>query len=252
MANHHTHVAVGLLAGVAVASVLHLDPLAAGLFAISSAGAALLPDIDTPTSAVSHAGGWILAGPLWVARKATRIEHRGITHTLLAGLLLSLGVFGMGQLFATAHGWVPAYWPDRLVVPALLAMLAVRSILTFGSGEYVRPLLSRQHRWYLDLLVAVGVGYLGYHLGTTPHFALGLAFAVGAGFLSHLVVDAVMNGAPLLWPLRPSLHSRVVLGHINTGGLFDRLLGVACLALAIFLFLRGVPQATPLLRHIHA
>jgi membrane-bound metal-dependent hydrolase YbcI (DUF457 family) len=255
MASHHTHAGIGLLAGAVVATALHLDSAGMALFALSSGGAALLPDADTPDSAVTHAGGLLLAGPLWLFRR-TAVEHRGLSHTLLACLGLSAGVYGLGRLFTTPHGWLPAYWPQRIVVPALLAMLAVRSVLTFGSPKGFRTIISRRHRFYLDALVGVSVGYLGATIGSSPHFATGLGLAVGAGFLSHLVVDSLFNGVPMFWPVPPSLRAdrRLTIGRFKTGGISDHLLGWLCLISATYLFLRATPLAAALahlLRHIH-
>lgn len=245
MASHHTHVAIGLLAGTVVATTLHLGPAGAALFALSSGGAALLPDADTPDSAVSHAGGLVMKIPLWFLRRAM-VEHRGLSHTMLACLGVSFGTFWLGHFYPIQHGWLPAYWPTRILIPALLAMLATRSVLTFGSsrrkeGEMVtyRTIISRRHRFYLDALVGITIAYLGSTLGSSPHFTLGLAMAVGTGFLSHLLADAVFNGVPLTWPIPPSLQPghRFTISRFRTGGVVDHLLGWSSLLLAIYLFL---------------
>ncbi len=233
-----------------MAMALHLTPEAAGVFAATAGGAALLPDVDTPTSAVSHAGGWLFAAPLWLSRRLA-VEHRGLTHTLAASGALSLGVFAAGHLFAQAHGWLPAYWPIRIVIPALMAMLAVRSVLTFGSRASWRLGFKRHRRHLLTALAGVSIGYLGYHLGTVPHFALGMALAVFVGYLSHLLLDGLMGGVPLLFPFTGGLSRRVTLGHFRTEGLVDRLLGVAFLAVTAYLFFRlsAGPATVSQVRH---
>lgn len=105
-------------------------------------------------------------------------------------------------------------WPLRILLPALLTGLAARSLLTVGSGDHFRPLLSHHTRSILRLLAMVGAGYLGSTLShSLPDFALWLACAVGAGFLSHLLADTLMSGVPLLWPLMPSPEERGSPGH---------------------------------------
>ena len=265
MASHHTHVAIGLLSGSLVATSMHLGPGAAALFALSSGGAALLADVDTPDSAVSHAGGVLMKLPFWALRRAT-IKHRGLSHTLIAGVILSGVVYLLGYLYPSSHGGFGAYWPSRILIPALLAMLAARSVFTFGShtSKTSRSLdgsqdttyytiLSRRHRFYLDLLVGAIVTYLGVTLGSTPHYALGLALAVGVGYLSHLLADAVFGGVPLVWPLRPSLahSSRITFAHFKTGGLFDHLLGWPALLLSIYLQFANASLAPSLMSFFH-
>jgi uncharacterized metal-binding protein len=222
MGSHHTHLAMGALTGVAVASSFHLSPIATAVFATSSAGAALLPDADTPTSAVSNAGGFVLAAPLWAFRKSM-VRHRGISHTWLACFGFAVAVYELGHLFTTSHGWLPPAWPIRIVVPVLLSMLATRSL--FGSGEKFHPILSKGHRRLLIGIVGIIIGYLGSAIGSSPHFAFGLSLAVLLGYFSHLLIDALMGGIPLFWPLSGSLEHRVTLAHIKTEGLVDRSLG---------------------------
>jgi len=103
--------------------------------------------------------------------------------------------------------------------------LATRSLLTFGSGEKFHPILSKGHRRLLIGIVGIIIGYLGSAIGSSPHFAFGLSLAVLLGYFSHLLIDALMGGIPLFWPLSGSLEHRVTLAHIKTEGLVDRSLG---------------------------
>jgi membrane-bound metal-dependent hydrolase YbcI (DUF457 family) len=250
VACHHTHVAVGLLTGVAVASFAGLSAGGTVLFAMTGAGAALLPDLDTSDSAVSHAAGRLLSCPLVLYRKLVR-RHRGVTHTLAACLVFAFGVFLLGYVAPVAEQYLPARWPLRIVVPVLLAVLATRSLMTFGAGDTIRPLLTRRHRFVVGVLVAGAVGYLGATLGPTPHFALAVAIAAGAGYFSHLVADMLMGGVPLLWPLASSLSQRVTLGHFKTAGGFDHFLGWLCLAGAVAILVAGKGgQVDQLVHHL--
>lgn len=250
VACHHTHVVVGLITGVAVASFVGLSAKGTVLFAMTGAGAALLPDLDTSDSAVSHAAGRLLCLPLALFRKLVR-RHRGVTHTLAACLVFAFGVFLLGFVAPVSEHWLPARWPLRIVVPVFLAVLATRSLLTFGAGDTIRPLLSKRHRFFVGVLVAGAVGYLGATLGPTPHFALAMSDVAGVGYFSHLVADMLMGGVTLLWPLAPSLSQRVTLGHFKTGGGFDHFLGWLCLAGAVVILASGNGgQVGQLLRHL--
>ena len=151
-----------------------------------------------------------------------------MTHTLLAAGVAGFGAYGLG--------WLPVRWPLFVLVPALLAWLAMRSLLTVGSGDYIRPVLSHNTRAWVGFLGAGGVGVLGYKISSNPsHLALWLGLAVFTGWLAHLLVDCAMSGVPLLWPAIPSLSKRVTLAHVKTEGVLDRLLGSAALAGVIVL-----------------
>lgn len=224
MATHHTHVAFGLLAGAATGVLLGYSVETSIIGAVVAGGAALLPDVDTPTSAVSSSVGWagtLLLTPVRIAS----VRHRGLTHTLAAGGVASTAVWATTWSVQGAQAAVA-------VVAAVVSAFAVRSLLTLGSGMGVRPLLRRRTRRILTVGAAVasaGFCYTGASTGVDR--LIPLAFA--AGYLSHLLVDAAMGGVPLLWPLR-SLSRRVVIGRIRTGGATDHLLGAAALALTLF------------------
>ena len=234
MASAHTHISAGLLLGVVVGGALHLDAGVMALFAVSSGGAALLPDADTKDSAVHNAGGLISKFPLWCFRTATH-KHRGPTHSPFFLVLIFLGVCYLGHLFTSSRGWLPPAWPDRLVLPALLAVLFTRTALTIGTPENFRPLLSKSRRRLIMLFVAFVVGYCGYVLGAAPHFALGMALSVGAGYASHLLTDwTTARGIPLKWPFSSR---RYALANIKVGGFIDYFSGVAFFVGAVCLFI---------------
>jgi len=254
MAGNHTHVAVGLLVGVGVAAVLHLDPEATALFAMTSGGAALLPDLDDDTSAVTDAAGVVLALPLSIFRRIV-IRHRGPTHALPICLALAVVVYWVGHLFGKAHGSIPAYWPIRLLMPVLLALLGTRSALRIGSGEHLRPLLNHRHRFYIEVLAGLCIGYIGYTMGPTAHFALGMALAVGVGAASHALIDVPFeSGVPLFWPFVPSLNRHVSFGHHKVGGTLDHFTAfVAVLATFAFVTVgtfHGGPMALRWMHHV--
>lgn len=59
-----------------------------------------------------------------------------------------------------------------------------------------------------------------------------------AGWLSHVLLDALSNGVPMFWPL-----GRLTLAHVKTGGKIDSLVGgaglVVLVALAVIVY-RGI------------
>jgi len=59
-----------------------------------------------------------------------------------------------------------------------------------------------------------------------------LAAYVLAGWISHIVLDVLSNGAPALWPL-----PRITLARIKSGGWMDALVGAALLTLAVAILL---------------
>jgi len=107
VACHHTRVGVGLLTGVAVASFVGPSAKGTAMFAMTGVGGALLPDLDTSDSAVSHAAGRLLCLPLALFRKLVR-RHRGVTHTLAACLIFAFGVFLLGYVAPVAEQYLPA------------------------------------------------------------------------------------------------------------------------------------------------
>jgi membrane-bound metal-dependent hydrolase YbcI (DUF457 family) len=245
MACSHTHMAMAALAGTGLSIAAHLGASSSALVVLSSAGAGLLADADTPTSSISHAAGMLGRLPLALFRRAS-VRHRGVTHTLLAACVAGFGVCDLG--------WLPARWPLFVLVPALLAWLTMRSLLTFGSAELIRPVLSHRTRAWVGFLVACGVGVLGYQVSSkASDLALWLGLAVFTGWLTHLLLDCAMGGVPLLWPAVPSLSKRVALGHIKTEGVLDRLLGAAALAGVILLLWdhwHVVSAASALVHHL--
>jgi inner membrane protein len=106
-----SHVVVGLATWVAVAPVLHLPPLDPVYLGLVAAGS-LLPDIDHPQS--------------WVGRRtrpistaiASNFSHRGITHSAIAVigltmLLLHVG-YRRGDVSALVIGYLSHLAADML------------------------------------------------------------------------------------------------------------------------------------------
>ena len=268
MACHQTHVSAGALAGAAVAAVAQMPPTPMALFVLCSAGAALLPDLDHPNAAATNAAGPVLSPVLFVFRHLM-IKHRGVTHTLLAALVATLGIY-MLRLVATANPNAWDYeWPLRMLVPAVLAALAARSLMTIGDSkgrdrdqrEY-RALVSKKTRRIVCVLVGLAATVIGSQLGhQSASLPLWLAMAFGVGYASHLITDAFMNGVPLLWiPLvgrvlpMCSLDRRITLGKIKTDEHADHSLGYIFFVLTIVIVAGSIYASTDLTsvaHHLH-
>jgi hypothetical protein len=188
----------------------------------------------------------------------------------LSGAGASL-VYLLGHVFTSSQGWLPPGWPLRIVVPALLAMLAARSILiSVGGAKVWRLSVATRHIW--TLAAGIYAGYVGDHLGDTPHFALLMALAIGIGALSHVITDVPFgSGVPLLWPIpqltKPahgegnepsrtsiSFRNQFALGHFEVRGVVDHLMGWSFLIGSVVLMVvssRLGHDITPIAHHIH-
>jgi inner membrane protein len=111
--------------------------------------------------------------------------------------------------------------------PALLALCTVAGGLAGlvpdwlqinlpGAGEQIKGLFG--HRGFTHWLwSALAAGWLVYQVAP-----IAVAGAMLAGWLSHLALDCLADGIPLLWPL-----GRITVAHIKTGSWMDKLFGGA-------------------------
>lgn len=166
-------------------------------FAATTAGAALLPDLDHPSSIATRrfSAASCLASRLVrplsaLVYKATRTDqdrgtgaHRGLTHTVLGAVAL-----GAAVSLASATVGTPVLVGTLFVCLAL----AIKGLDALVPGP---P----------SLAIAAGltVAIDQYLPGGTAGTAGWLGGAVTFGMLVHMLGDAVTeSGAPLLWPLR--------------------------------------------------
>jgi membrane-bound metal-dependent hydrolase YbcI (DUF457 family) len=235
------------LAGVILASALHLGPEALAVVTLTSGGAGLIPDLDTDDSAASHTFGELSVIALLPFRIAT-FGHRKLTHTLLwAAVMWAVVYFWVANLFPISHGILPPYWPIRLLIPVGLSLMAVRSLFT-NSGAF-KAVVHRHHMFYIYVATTLAVGYLSHQLGTAPGFNAAMALAVGVGCASHVFADAFYeSGVPWSWPIPPSFRSHIAFAHFpvykeDFGGrkrrsFADHMIGdialLAAIALAVF------------------
>jgi len=224
-----THAASGGLAFAASAPLLSglgvdLSPVGLAVGVVAAAGAALLPDLDHPSSTVARALG-PLSGALARVVAAISGGHRQGTHSLVG-----VASFTVLALLADQAGT-----SGRTVLAVLMLVLA-------SAGLHLR--LSRAPVLHLAICALVGFVIVA----ACPEVSGGvMPIAVAVGAAAHLFGDALTReGIPVLWPFRLD---RVRLATLATGGLTERLLiGPAMLVAAVVLtwHLTGGAAATDL------
>lgn len=236
-----THALTGWCAGLALAPVAGAGTLASAIaIATTTAGAALIPDLDHPGARASRLLGPVTgmlsrglragSSALYAATKGPRDErhdgeHRHMTHTLLFAVLL-------GTLVAAGSSWwgVP-FIAGTLVLGTLLAVDAL--------GDWLLPVAAGAA---LVWLVPSGGESLGGLAGTSGW----LGIAVGVGCFVHCLGDAVtLSGCPFLFPLpiagetwyeiRPPRALR-----FRTGGSVENLVAAPVFVILSVLMLPGV------------
>jgi Predicted membrane-bound metal-dependent hydrolase (DUF457). len=197
-----SHATSGAALGLAVAGfaprIAGVQPSAGVVltFAAVCAGAALLPDLDHPSSAATRrfsVASWLachavrpLSGLVYDLTKGRRDTgrgtHRGLTHTAVGALLLGLAVNVASARFGT---------------PVLVGTLFVCLALAIKGLDELVP-------GPPSLVIAAGLTYgvEQFVPGGTAGTAGWLGTAVTLGMVVHAVGDAITeSGAPLLWPL---------------------------------------------------
>jgi membrane-bound metal-dependent hydrolase YbcI (DUF457 family) len=200
----HSHSTSGALAwGAAAAAApatwwadaLNHQPLTVAdivLGAFTTAGAALLPDLDHPDGTISH-----FLGPIshYFCRFVEKISggHRHATHSFLFVALVTAGTW------AGAHYWGR---PFVLAMVYILFSLAVRALHLCPSGKGI-------HSWGVVVMVAAGGTAAAYQF--LPADPVWLPVSVGLGSLIHLAGDCLTKeGCPLFWPLDHRLEIPII------------------------------------------
>ncbi|OLR90533.1 metal-dependent hydrolase [Actinokineospora bangkokensis] len=206
MSTGPTHAMSGLAAWAATTALAEGTALgslsAKGWFvgAILATGAALLPDLDHPTSTVSgtfgpvtQAASKLLHGTSHLVYRATRTNrdanrdggHRGLTHTLFFAALAAVVTTAIVQ---TSRSW------------------ALPLLMFFFCGLAVRGIM---HKWCPkhDALWITGSALLLTYAclkwtDQTDADAAACGIAVGIGCIAHYLGDAITEqGCPILWPV---------------------------------------------------
>lgn len=150
-----------------------------------AAGAALLPDADHHNATIAHSvavAGRIAAGTVG----AISGGHRKGMHSLVAVVAVIVGMVYLGQLTCQPHGWETTIH--------LGAAIAAGACMTFAA-----KVLKIARSWVLAWVLGTGFGLLVGLL--SPEQTAWLPWAIGAGYLTHILGDMLTSGGvPLLWP----------------------------------------------------
>ncbi|MEU4446640.1 metal-dependent hydrolase [Actinosynnema sp. NPDC050801] len=206
MSTGPTHAMSGLLAWAAVTALAEnhpigqLTPQSWAVGAVLATGAALLPDLDHPSSTISRTFGPVSAGASALINtvssfvyRTTRTRkdsnrdggHRGLTHTLAFALAAAVGTTAVVQ---QSQKWA---------LPALMfvfAGLAVRGIMNDWCPQKDALLIT-------GVSAAITVACVAW-TAQTPASAAACGVAVGIGCVAHYLGDAITEqGCPILWPI---------------------------------------------------
>jgi membrane-bound metal-dependent hydrolase YbcI (DUF457 family) len=190
-----SHILLSSASWLAVASAApdllgssRLSPAELGCGAVLACGAAVAPDLDCPSSSISRCLGPVsqVASRHLVAKIA--LGHRQGTHSLLAVILVALGVI------AAVHS-SDARWFELGI--AFLAASLIFHVLLDGRGVVCAAL-------------AAATAVTLVTIAPQPAFCAG---AVIVGYLSHIAADLVtVEGVPHpLWPLVRTRRMRFLL-----------------------------------------
>ncbi|WP_158886796.1 metal-dependent hydrolase [Amycolatopsis anabasis] len=192
-----THALTGWCAGLALAPVVGAGTVhQAVAFAATTAGFALLPDLDHPGARASKLLGPITGALSWLLRRASaglyaitkgpRDENRTGTHRHLSHTVLFAAGLGALATAATAAG---GWWAVAAIV--LFGVLLAEDAL----GDWLLPVAGGAIIWWTYTAGAAGAGQLDQLGGW-------LGIAVAAGCLVHCLGDALTeSGCPFLFPL---------------------------------------------------
>ena len=191
----HSHSTSGALAWGAAAAAApvtwwttalshqHLTIADIVLGTFTTAGAALLPDLDHPDGTIAH-----FLGPVshQFCRLVEKVSggHRHATHSFFFVALVTAGTW------AGAHYW--GRW-FVLAMMYILFSLAVRALHLCPSGKGIES-------WGVVVMVSAAGTAASYEF--LPANPVWLPVSVGLGALIHLCGDCLTKeGCPLFWPM---------------------------------------------------
>ncbi|GAA1347126.1 metal-dependent hydrolase [Saccharothrix algeriensis] len=206
MSTGPTHAMSGLLAWAAVTALAdhhpigQLTPQSWAVGAVLATGAALLPDLDHPSSTISRTFGPISGGASALINsissfvyRTTRTRkdsnrdggHRGLTHTLAFAVAAAVGTTAVVQ---QSQKWALP------VLMFVFAGLAVRGIMNDWCPKKDALLIT--------VVSAVITGVCLAWTAQTAASAAACGVAVGVGCVAHYLGDAITEqGCPILWPI---------------------------------------------------
>ncbi len=202
-----THAMSGAAVGLAVAQAIPeswggvSSPQEAFVYAGIAAGAALLPDLDSPPATVSRSFGPLSQALSHIVENTSQVlvnltrgrrdpqcrnGHRTVTHTLWFALLTGAGAAALIGSFEK---------PAAMTLLFLFLGLALRGLL---------PEWSKKKDWYIVTGASAIIALLAWEFVPTTASAVVMGSAVTVGVLAHLLGDAITKqGIPLFAPLIP-------------------------------------------------
>ncbi len=195
----------------------HLTPGGAALGTVVATGAGLLPDLDHHSGTIANTFGPITRA---LCKSVSVISggHRHATHSLLAA----------AAVIAATHYSARSMWASAVLVWVCIG-LAVRALGPHRRNHRDGRLDWRDFAGLAHAAAAAGAAVLVVHHADTGV----LPWAVGVGYLTHLVTDAMTEkGEPLLWPSA----RRFRIASIDTGKTVEKVFAAGlCLGLVLLL-----------------
>ncbi|GAA3842517.1 metal-dependent hydrolase [Saccharothrix violaceirubra] len=244
----------GLLAWAAVTALAdnhpigQLTPQSWVVGAVLATGAALLPDLDHPSSTISRTFGPVSSAASTLINTTSKLVyrttrtkkdskrdggHRGLTHTLVFAVIAALVTTAVVQ---QSQKWA---------LPALMfvfAGLAVRGIMNDWNPKKDALMITGVSAGVTVLCVA--------WTAQTPASAAACGVAVGVGCVAHFLGDAITEqGCPILWPVPiggktwfPVAPPKIM--RMQTGGRVEMsIVGPVVTALSVWLSAAALQQA---------
>lgn len=192
-----THALTGWCAGLALAPVVGAGTVhQAVVFAATTAGFALLPDLDHPGARASKLLGWFTGAISWLLRRVSAAlyaltkgprdekvtgKHRHLSHTVL---------FAVGLGFLTSWGTAEG-GPWAVFGVVVLGLLLAEGAL----GDWLLPVSGAAVGWWVWTAPPDKAAQLAEISGW-------LGIAVAAGCFVHCLGDALTeSGCPFLFPI---------------------------------------------------
>ena len=230
-----SHLAIGLITGVAIAGLLPGIPFS--LSGIALAGfSSLAPDLDHPESRLSKRLGFtqnyvrwaFAAGALTIAGYTYLHLRPGAEQRLYYTVALAFGLIGVGMQGGSARRLALLFTGLGTVVAGLYTEQLWLSLL--GTFVALAPFTS--HRSWTHTIWATALWtYIG-HLADQQLGWHGVALFAGGGYISHIVADTLTK-AGVRWFL-PVLNYSFKIPLISTGSASGNALEVAiCIGYAL-------------------
>jgi hypothetical protein len=192
-----THALTGWCAGLALAPAVGATTIhQAVLFAATTAGYALLPDLDHPGASASRLLGWLTELLSWLLRrvsaavyaltKGPRDENVSGKHRHLSHTVLFAAAMGAATSAATSAG---GPW-------AVIGVVVFGLVLAQGAlGDWLLLVTGAAAAWWFFTAPPD-------HTAELAHLTGWLGIAVAAGCVTHCLGDALTeSGCPFLFPI---------------------------------------------------